>query len=101
MRFHRQQQASHEQSPDESQRRIREGVKRGLDRRQQIRPYRLQRPIKLEIAFKDQVKAELIAYLPGVDRPKGNTILLSTKDMIETARYMQVFDFINIPIGVQ
>ena len=87
--------------PEESQRRIREGVKRGIERRGQISPYRLARPVKLEMSFKNQVLAELISYLPGVARPRGNTIALTTKDMIEAAHYMQVFLNISIPLGVQ
>ncbi len=34
--------------PDELQRRIHEGVKRGVDFRKQLAPYRLTRPVKLE-----------------------------------------------------
>lgn len=87
--------------PDESQRRIREGVKRGVERRRQISPYRLTRPVKLEMSFKHQVLAEVIAFLPGVERPRGNTVVVSTKSMIEAANYMQVFSNITVPIGVQ
>lgn len=87
--------------PEESQRRVREGAKRGLERRRQLSPYRLARPVKLEMSFKNQVMAELISYFPGVERPRGNTVALTTKDMIEAAHYMQVFSNINIPIGVQ
>jgi len=87
--------------PEESQRRIREGVKRGIERRGQLSPYRLARPVKLEMSFKNQVLAELISLLPDVARPKGNTITLTTKNMIDAAHYMQVFANISIPLGIQ
>ena len=87
--------------PEESQRRIREGVKRGVERRRQLSPYRLARPVKLEMSFKNQVIAELISYLPGVERPRGNTVALTLKDMLEAAGVIQVFGNINIPLGVQ
>lgn len=84
--------------PDESQRRIRDGVKRGIERRRQIQAYKLTRPVNLEMSFKNQVMAEVISYLPGVKRPRGNTITVATKDMIEAADYMLVFSNISVPI---
>ena len=87
--------------PDESQRRIREGVKRGVERRRQLQPYRLTRPVNVEMSFKNQVMAEIISFLPGVKRPNGNTITLAAKDMLEAADYMLVFSNISAPIGVQ
>ena len=87
--------------PDEAQRRIREGVRRGVEHRHDLRPYRVDRPVRLEMAFKNQVLAEVISFLPGVERPAGNVVTLRPKDMIEAANYMQVFSNMSVPIGVQ
>jgi len=77
-------------SPEESQRLIREGVKRGVERRAEIKPYRISHPVKLEIRFNDTVTAELASYLPGVERPRGNTIVFTGRDMSEVSKFNAV-----------
>ena len=76
--------------PEESQRLIREGVKRGIERRAEIKPYKISHPVRLEIRFNDAVLAELASYLPGVERPNGNTILFSGRDMTEVSKFAEV-----------
>jgi D-amino peptidase len=75
--------------PDIAQRMIREGVKRGIERRKEIRPYKLQRPVELQLAFKDVVDAEVISFLPGVERLNGTTVLFTARDMIEAVRFVE------------
>ena len=77
-------------SPEESQRLIREGVRRGVDRRAEIKPYRISHPVKLGIRFNDVVIAELASYLPGVERPTGNTIVFTGRDMTEVSKFNAV-----------
>jgi len=76
--------------PEEAQGLIRSGVKRGVERRSELKPYRQPRPVKLEIDFQDIVNAELASYLPGVERPRGNTIVFSSRDMVEASKFFQV-----------
>jgi len=68
---------------------IREGVKRGIERRKEIGPYKLQRPVKLQLAFKDVVDAEIISFLPGVERLNGTIVLFTARDMIEAVRFVE------------
>ena len=77
-------------SPEDSQRLIREGVKRGVERRAQIKPYKIAHPVKVEIRFNDVVIAELASYLPGVERTSGNTIVFTGRDMTEVTKLAQV-----------
>jgi len=76
--------------PEESQRLIREGVKRGVQRRAEIKPYKISHPVKLEIRFNNVVIAELASYLPGVQRPSGNTIVFTGRDMTEVMKFATV-----------
>ncbi len=76
--------------PEEAQHLIRAGVKRGVERRGELKPYRLSHPVKLEIEFQDTVNAELASYLPGVDRPRGNTVVFSARDMVEASKFLEV-----------
>lgn len=77
-------------APEESQRLIREGVKRGVERRGEIKPYKISHPVKLEIRFNDATIAELASYLTGVERPSGNTIVFTGRDMTEVSKFNAV-----------
>ena len=81
--------------PEEAQKLIREGVKRGVERRAELKPYRVARPVKLKIRFNDSVNAEVVSYLPGVERPAGNVIVFTGRDMIEVSRFFQAVENIN------
>jgi len=75
---------------------IRAGVKRGIERRGEIRPYLMTRPIRLQIRFKDSITAELASYLPGVQRPAGDTVVISVRDMTEASKLLEVISSIGI-----
>ncbi|HUC29211.1 MAG TPA: M55 family metallopeptidase [Candidatus Acidoferrum sp.] len=81
--------------PQETQRRIREGVKRAIERRGEMKPYRLSRPITLEVTFKQTVNAELVSYLPGVEHPGGDTIVFTGRDMSEISRFLCAIMFLH------
>jgi D-amino peptidase len=83
--------------PEESQRLIREGVKRGVERRSDIKPYKIAHPVKLEIRFNDVVIAELASYLPGVERTSGNTIVFTGRDMTEVTKFTAVVFRLSSP----
>jgi D-amino peptidase len=81
--------------PEAAQRLIREGVKRGVERRSEIQPLRLVTPVKLEITFKQTVNAEVVSYLPGVERPNGDTIVFTGRDMNEVTRFLTAIALMN------
>jgi len=76
-------------SPAECQRLIQEGMKRAVEGRKEMKPYRLTHPVKLEVTFKNIVDAELASYLPGVERPRGSTIVFQARDMIEASKFLE------------
>jgi D-amino peptidase len=76
-------------SPGECQRLIHDGVKRAVENRKAMKPYRLPHPVKLEVSFKNIVDAELVSDLPGVERPNGRTIVFKASDMIEASRFLE------------
>ena len=61
----------------------------------ELKPYRVARPVKLKIRFNDSVNAEVVSYLPGVERPAGNVIVFTGRDMIEVSRFFQAVQNIN------
>lgn len=81
--------------PEEAQRLIRAGVKRGVERRGELKPYRLAHPVKLEITYKDTANAEIVSYLPGVERPRGNAVVFTARDMLEAAKFLEAVMSLN------
>jgi D-amino peptidase len=68
---------------------IRERVGSALRRLEDFRPYRLEGPLTLEISFKNYMPAEVLAYLPRVDRVDSHTIRFVGRDMTEISRFME------------
>jgi D-amino peptidase len=81
--------------PEEAQRLIREGVKRGIDRRASLAPYNVDHPVELELTLTETVNAELASYLPGVKRMSGNTVLFTATDMTEASKFMEAVTGLN------
>jgi D-amino peptidase len=79
-------------SPEKAQQLIRDGVKRGVARSKESKPYRVSHPVKREIRFNDVLKAELASYLPGIERTSGNTILFTAPDMVGASKFEEVVD---------
>jgi D-amino peptidase len=78
--------------PGEAQALIREGVKRGVGRRKDLKPFRVTHPIKTEVRFNEIVKAELASYIPGVDRTSGNTIVFTAPDMVAASQFLEAIE---------
>lgn len=68
---------------------IRTAVRRALGRRSDFRPYRPEAPLRLEVTFKNYRPAELLAYLPIVERPAARTIRFTGRDMVEISKFLQ------------
>lgn len=60
--------------PAKAREKIYEGVRKGLMKKDTIKPLRLSEPITMEIDFKDSNMAETAELIPGVKRLKSRTI---------------------------
>jgi D-amino peptidase len=67
-------------------------VKAALARRSDFEPYRLEGPLGLEIAFKHYLTAEVVSYLPGVERVDSHTVRFRAKDVVEVANILTFLD---------
>ena len=68
---------------------IKERVKAGLAKRASIRPYVIRAPLRLDITFKNYTPAEIVAYLPGIQRVDAHTIRFNARDIVEATRFIQ------------
>jgi D-amino peptidase len=82
-------------SPAASQEMIRAGVKRGVERRRELKPYKLSHPVTFEARFNEAVKAEVASFMPGVQRVSGNTISAVLPDMTAVSKLMAVLNYLK------
>lgn len=75
--------------PEASYALIRERVTAALNRLDDFEPYRVEGPISLEISFKNYLPAEVIAYLPNVERVDSHTIRFVGRDMTEISKFIE------------
>jgi D-amino peptidase len=76
--------------PTKAQELIREKAKAALARLKDFKPWKLQAPITLEVAFKWERDAELAGMIPGAKMLDGRTVQFTGKDMVELAGLVEV-----------
>jgi D-amino peptidase len=76
-------------TPQAGQALIRERVKAGLAKRATLKPYVMRGPVRLDITFKSYTPAEIVAYLPGIQRLTSHSIRFTGRDMIEVSRFIE------------
>ena len=76
-------------TPKAAQQLIRERVKAALARRSAFKPYVVRPPIALDVVFKNYRPAEILAYLPIVQRTTAHAIRFTGKDMVEVSRFLE------------
>jgi D-amino peptidase len=77
-------------TPEESQALIREKAKAAITRLKEMKPYVTAAPVKLELTYKNYTPAEMISYLPGVERVDAHTIRYTGTSILEISKFMQV-----------
>jgi D-amino peptidase len=82
-------------SPETARNLIREATKEALGRVKSFRPFTLSNPVTVEISFKNMLNAEILSYLPNVQRVDGSTIRFTGKDIVEVYKFMQVVSDYN------
>lgn len=75
-------------SPQAARGLIAAGTRSALQRLKEFKPYSVSKPVKVEIAFKQMLNAEILAYLPIVERVDGATVSFSGKDVPEAVRFI-------------
>ena len=76
-------------TPEASCELIREKAKTAVSRARARKPWVLTKPVALELKFKNYRPAEVLAYLPIVERVDAHTIRFRGKDVLEVARFIE------------
>jgi D-amino peptidase len=80
-------------TPEASCERIREAAQKGLGRLAGLKPYVLTTPVTMDVRFKNYRPAEVLAYLPIVERTDAHAIRFKGRDMIETIRFLEFLGY--------
>ncbi|MEW5984614.1 MAG: M55 family metallopeptidase [Acidobacteriota bacterium] len=76
-------------TPQASYDEIRRKARAAFARRESMKPYTIKAPVTLDISFKHYTAAELLAYLPGVERVDSHSVRYVAKDMVQASTFMQ------------
>lgn len=76
-------------TPDSSYRLIEAAAARGVRRAREFRPYVLPGAVTIDIRFKNYRPAEVLAYLPTIERTDAHSVRFVGRDILEIARFMQ------------
>ena len=68
---------------------IRDKVRTGIGRRGQMRPWMIRGPIAMDVTFKSYRPAELLAWLPIVERRDAHTVRYTAPDILEISRFIE------------
>jgi D-amino peptidase len=79
-------------TPEAAQALIKEKVRAGLARRASLKPYIVKAPVRLDITFKNYTPAEMLAYLPGVQRTTSHGVRFTGRDIVEISRFIEFID---------
>lgn len=74
---------------------IRQKAERAVKRIKEFKPYVVQKPVKLDLVFKNIFDAETTAYLPWVKRTEGKAIQVEFADMLAANRFITALFAIN------
>ena len=86
-------------TPAAAARLIEERVAAAVRRRAEFRPWRLERPVTLDVRFKSYRPSQLLAYLPQVERTDAHSIRFIGRDMLEVSRFLEFL--LGYEVGLQ
>ncbi|MGH7664246.1 MAG: M55 family metallopeptidase [Gemmatimonadaceae bacterium] len=68
---------------------IREKVQAGVARRGEIDAYVVETPARVSVTFKNYRPAEILAYLPGIERIDAHSIRFTGRDIVEVSEFLE------------
>src|SRR5438105_10762143 len=74
---------------------VRQKVKAGVQRRSSLRPYVMRAPVRLDVVFKNYTPAEMLTYLPFVQRTSSHGIRFEGRDILQVSRFLEFINTYN------
>ena len=76
-------------TPNAAYRLIEDRVEVALRRRHELEPYVVSTPVTLELRFKNYRPAQVLAYLPIVERPDAHSVRYIGEDILAVSRFIE------------
>ncbi len=76
-------------TPEVAQEVIRDKVRRAVGRIRDFKPYKVAAPVRLDIRFKNYRPAEVLSYLPIVERVDAHAVRFQGRDMLEVSKFIE------------
>ena len=76
-------------TPEDARALIRDKAQRGVERRAGIEPYVVETPVTLDLTLRRHLTAELLSYLPSVERTGSHSVRFVGEDMIAVSKFME------------
>ncbi len=74
--------------PEASQAIIRLAARTAITRLNEMKPYTVRAPVQLDLTYKNYTPAEMMAYMPGVERVDAHTIRYTGRTIVDVSRFM-------------
>jgi D-amino peptidase len=85
-------------TPEAAQNLIRDRTRAALQRRASFKPYVIKNPVRLDLTFKSYRPAELLAYLPTVERTTSHAIRYHARNIIDFMKFMVFVGSYNVEL---
>jgi len=76
-------------TPEAAQELIRSKAAAAVARVKEFKPYKVQTPVRLDIRFKNYRPAEVLSYLPIVERTDAHAVRFQGRDMVEVSKFIE------------
>jgi D-amino peptidase len=68
---------------------IRDKATAAVKRIGEFKPYKIKTPVRLDVSFKNYRPAEVLSYLPVVERTRSHSVRFIAKDMVEASKFIE------------
>jgi D-amino peptidase len=82
-------------TPEAAQMLVRQRVKAGVQKRASLRPYVVRPPVQLDVTFKNYTPAEMLTFLPNVQRTTSHGIRFEGRDILQVSRFLEFINTYN------
>jgi D-amino peptidase len=82
-------------TPEAAQLLVRQKVKAGVQRHASLRPYVVRSPVRLDVTFKNYTPAEMLTFLPIVQRTSSHGIRFEGRDILQVSRFLEFINTYN------
>lgn len=86
-------------TPAAGQQLIRETAEKAVGRLGEIKPFRVETPVEVTVSFKNYQPSQVLAHLPGFERPDAHSIRYQAENMVQASEILGVIEEYRIDLA--